>query len=56
MPYGAPGGRYKGVSRDAALIIPDDLDFDEISGLSNEVHAKPTKAWPATIAAARYPA
>ena len=38
--------------RDAALIIPDDLDFDDISGLSNEVHAKLTAARPATIGAA----
>ena len=38
--------------RDAALIIPDDLDFDDISGLSNEVHAKLAAARPATIGAA----
>ena len=38
--------------RDAALAIPDDMDYDEISGLSTEVRAKLVAARPATIGAA----
>ncbi len=38
--------------RDAALTVPDDLNFDDISGLSVEVREKLTAARPATIGAA----
>ena len=38
--------------RDAALTIPDDLNFDDITGLSNEARAKLALARPATIEAA----
>ncbi len=38
--------------RDAALTIPDNLDYDDISGLSAEVRTKLEAARPATIGAA----
>ena len=38
--------------RDAALIIPDDLNYDYIPGLSSEARAKLMAARPATIGAA----
>ena len=38
--------------RDAALTIPDNLDYDGIAGLSAEVRAKLEEARPATIGAA----
>ncbi|HJO74683.1 MAG TPA: tRNA uridine-5-carboxymethylaminomethyl(34) synthesis enzyme MnmG [Rhodospirillales bacterium] len=38
--------------RDESLEIPDDLDFDAISGLSMEARAKLTAARPATLGAA----
>ena len=42
--------------RDESLILPDDLDYDAVSGLSNEVREKLKQARPATLgAAARLP-
>lgn len=38
--------------RDEALLIPENLDYDAISGLSNEVRAKLQMARPATLGAA----
>ncbi|MFO1152558.1 MAG: tRNA uridine-5-carboxymethylaminomethyl(34) synthesis enzyme MnmG [Rhodospirillales bacterium] len=38
--------------RDAALQLPDDLDYERIAGLSTEVRGKLTGARPATLAAA----
>ncbi len=42
----------KAFRRDEALKIPDDLDFQPIPGLSNEVKAKLQEGRPATLAAA----
>ena len=38
--------------RDAALSLPDDLDYDRIAGLSTEVRGKLAGSRPATLAAA----
>ena len=38
--------------RDEALKIPNDLDFSNISGLSNEAKTKLEEGRPATLAAA----
>ena len=38
--------------RDEDLLLPPDLDFDGISGLSNEVKEKLAQARPATLGAA----
>ena len=38
--------------RDAALTLPDDIDYDRIAGLSTEVRGKLAGARPATLAAA----
>jgi len=38
--------------RDEALLIPDDLDFDAVGGLSAEARAKLAEARPATLGAA----
>ncbi|WP_417459418.1 tRNA uridine-5-carboxymethylaminomethyl(34) synthesis enzyme MnmG [Kordiimonas sp.] len=38
--------------KDEALEIPDDLDFDTVNGLSNEMRQKFTEARPATLGAA----
>ena len=38
--------------RDAALSLPDDIDYDRIAGLSTEVRGKLAGARPATLAAA----
>jgi tRNA uridine 5-carboxymethylaminomethyl modification enzyme len=38
--------------RDEALEIPDDLDFAQLSGLSNEARSKLVEARPATLGAA----
>lgn len=41
------------LERDEKLIIPDDLQFDDISGLSNELKAKLLQRIPRTIAEAQ---
>ncbi|HEV7323649.1 MAG TPA: tRNA uridine-5-carboxymethylaminomethyl(34) synthesis enzyme MnmG [Bosea sp. (in: a-proteobacteria)] len=38
--------------RDQALALPDDLDLDGISGLSNELRLKLRAAWPSNLAQA----
>ena len=38
--------------RDAVLTIPDNLDYDDVPGLSAEVRAKLEAARPATIGSA----
>ncbi len=38
--------------KDEALLVPDDLDFSKISGLSNEMQEKFKEARPATLGAA----
>lgn len=40
------------VQRDQALVVPDDLDLDVISGLSNELKAKLSQQRPANLAQA----
>jgi tRNA uridine 5-carboxymethylaminomethyl modification enzyme len=40
------------VQRDQALVVPEDLDLDVISGLSNELKAKLTQQRPANLAQA----
>ena len=40
------------VQRDQALVVPDDLDLDVISGLSNEIKAKLSEQRPANLAQA----
>jgi tRNA uridine 5-carboxymethylaminomethyl modification enzyme len=42
----------KALRRDAALVLPDDLDFDTIPGLSTEVRLKLAAACPANLGAA----
>ena len=39
----------KAFNKDEAMIIPDDLNYDLISGLSNEVRAKLSKIRPKTL-------
>jgi len=41
------------LERDEKLVIPDDLQFDDISGLSNELKAKLLQRIPRTIAEAQ---
>ena len=40
------------MQRDEAVVIPIDFDFTELTGLSNELKAKLSKARPETLAQA----
>jgi tRNA uridine 5-carboxymethylaminomethyl modification enzyme len=42
----------RSAQRDEALVMPDNFDFDSISGLSNELKLKLRRAQPRTIAQA----